>query len=147
MLPQHSQKPFSLYKFSGRHVFVWCQKKYLHCTLSWRPRTAFLMNLQMSVYFYISPYKNVCSRDVVRFYLKVVGLRGDWIISLRQFTFCASKNILQYFILIEIFENSTIFQHFDTLSIALKRWSFTDNLNFKGKTVVKFLIRSHFLST
>ena len=60
MLPQHSQKPFSLYKFSGRHVFVWCQKKYLHCTLSWRPRTAFLMNLQMSVYFYISPYKNIC---------------------------------------------------------------------------------------
>ena len=25
MLPKHSQKPCSLYKFSSKHVFVWCQ--------------------------------------------------------------------------------------------------------------------------
>ena len=29
-------------------------------------------------------------------------------------------------------------------SIALKRRNFPDNLNFKGKTVTKFVIRSHF---
>ena len=33
MLPQHSQKPFSLYRNSSKHVSVWCQKKHLHCTI------------------------------------------------------------------------------------------------------------------
>ena len=45
MLQQHSQKPFSLYKFSSKHISVWCQKKHLQkwcSTISWRPRTAFL---------------------------------------------------------------------------------------------------------
>ena len=36
MLPQHSQKPFWLYKFSSKHVSVWCQKKYFGCIISWR---------------------------------------------------------------------------------------------------------------
>ena len=27
MLPKHNKKPFSLYKFSSKHVCVWCQKK------------------------------------------------------------------------------------------------------------------------
>ena len=27
MLPKHSQKRFSLYKFPSKHVSVWCQKK------------------------------------------------------------------------------------------------------------------------
>ena len=34
----------------------------------------------------------------------------------------------------------------DILSIALKRWNFADNLDFKGKSVGIFLKRSHFLS-
>ena len=34
MLPQHSQKLSSLYKFSSKHFPVWCQKKHLHCTIS-----------------------------------------------------------------------------------------------------------------
>ena len=59
MLLQHSQKPFSLYKFSSQHFSVWCQKKYLPCINSSCPRTAY-------------------SRDVVAFYL---AWRG-WIISL-----------------------------------------------------------------
>ena len=28
LLPQHSQKSFSLYKFSSKHVSVWCWKKH-----------------------------------------------------------------------------------------------------------------------
>ena len=36
MLQQHSQKPFWLYKYSSKHVFVWCQKKHLGCTISLR---------------------------------------------------------------------------------------------------------------
>ena len=42
MLPQHSQKAVSLYKFFGKLFFFWSQKKHSHCTLSWLPRTAFL---------------------------------------------------------------------------------------------------------
>ena len=34
MLPKHNQKTFSVYKFSSKHVSVWCQKKHLHCTIS-----------------------------------------------------------------------------------------------------------------
>ena len=55
MLPQHSQKAFWLYKFSSKHVSVWCQKKHLHCTISWRPRTAFLKHFE-SKCLYISAY-------------------------------------------------------------------------------------------
>ena len=46
MLSKHSQKPFSLYKLSNKHVSVWCQKKHLHCAISWRPRTAFLKHYE-----------------------------------------------------------------------------------------------------
>ena len=31
-------------------------------------------------------------------------------------------------------------------SIALKRWNFPDNVDFKGKIVAKFLIKSHLYS-
>ena len=55
MLPQHSQKPFWLWKFSSKHVSVWCQKKYLHCTISWRPKTAFLKHFEKKC-LYISLY-------------------------------------------------------------------------------------------
>ena len=53
-----------------------------------------------------------------------------------------------FFILIEIFGNSTIFQHFDTsiYSIKTKQKKIPENLGFKGKIVAKFLIRRHFLS-
>ena len=55
MLPQRSQKPFSLYKFFSKHVPVWCQKKHLVCTISWRQRTAFLLHFE-SKYLYIYLY-------------------------------------------------------------------------------------------
>ena len=28
MLPKHSQKTFSVYKFSSKHVSAWCKKKH-----------------------------------------------------------------------------------------------------------------------
>ena len=48
----------------------------------------------------------------------------------------------QIFHLIESFRNSTIYRILILPSITLKRWNFPGNLDFKGKTVVKF----HFLS-
>ena len=91
---------------------------------------------------YCFPFENFCCRDVGSFYL-VVG----WIISCMQMAVWDSWNVFKFFILIEIFGNSTIFQHFDTSIIALKRWNFPDNLDFKGKIVAKFLLRRQFLST
>ena len=55
MLPKHCQKSFSLYKCFRKHVSVWCQKKHLHCTISWHPRTAFLKHFE-SKCLYISVY-------------------------------------------------------------------------------------------
>ena len=56
MLPELSQKPIWLYKFSSKLVSVWCQKKYLHCTISWRPRTAFFKHFESKclLFLYIS---------------------------------------------------------------------------------------------
>ena len=62
---------------------------------------------------------------------------GGWITSLRWLAASALQNILQFFILIDTFENWTIFWHFDTSILALKRWNFLDNLDFKGRIVTK----------
>ena len=131
---RNSQKPFWLYKFSGKNVSMLCQKKYLPYTISWRPRTAFLKHV----------VSKCCFRDIVGFYR--VGLGKDWIIFLRRLAVWALQNVLQFFILIEIFENSTSFSILIHLFIALKRWNFPDNLDFKGKIVAKVLIKSRFLS-
>ena len=55
MLPKKRQKPFSLYKFPSKHVSCWCQKKHLHYTISWHPRTVFLKHFE-SKCLYISVY-------------------------------------------------------------------------------------------
>ena len=85
MLPKHSQKTFSVYKFPSKHVSVWCQKKYLHCTISWRATATFLKHfgrkcLYISVYL---PKKTFAWKGwVIRFHLVVWGLVADWIIFL-----------------------------------------------------------------
>ena len=150
MLPNTTKKPFWLYKFSSKHVSVWCQKEYLHCTISCHPRTAFLKPFE-SKCLYISIYllKKIYFPDIVMFYLVGGGggcMGEDWINFLRRFAVWILQNVLQFFILIEIFENSTIFSISILLFIALKRWNFPDNLDFKGKIGATFLIRSRFLS-
>ena len=58
MLPQHSQKSFSLYKLFSKHVSVWCQKKHLQkwcSTISWRALTTLLKHSE-SKCLYISVY-------------------------------------------------------------------------------------------
>ena len=44
MLPQHIQKPFQ--QIFQQTYSAWCQKKHLHCTISWRPRTAFYKHFE-----------------------------------------------------------------------------------------------------
>ena len=103
MLPQCSQKSFWLYKFSSKHVSVWCQKKYLHCTISWCPRTAFL---------------NIESKCLNNF-LRVGRCLG-------------LVDVLQFFISIEIFESSTIYQHFDTSIYSIKTLKFSRQFELQG---------------
>ena len=60
ILSQRSQKPFSLDKFSSQQFSVWFQKKYLHCIISWRPKTAFLKYLQSKcLYNSVHPCKKI----------------------------------------------------------------------------------------
>ena len=51
MLLKHNQKPFSLYKFSSKHVSVWCQKKFLQWIK--HPRTAFSSTLKANVCIFL----------------------------------------------------------------------------------------------
>ena len=85
MLPKHSQKAFSVNKISSKYVSVWCQEKYLHCTISWRPRTTLLKHFK-SKCLYISVYLSFSFKDEARFYLVVWGVGGGRIISLRRLT-------------------------------------------------------------
>ena len=96
------------------------RKKHLHSIVSWRPKLHSWSTLKANVrlFLYISVRK-----DVVRFYLIGGGLGGSSIISLRRLVFWASLNVLQLFILIEIFVNSTI-QHFGTFIYSLKIMKF-----------------------
>ena len=53
-LLQHSQKPFSLYRFLSKYISVWCRKKHLPFTIFWRPRTAFLKHFECKcLYIYV----------------------------------------------------------------------------------------------
>ena len=146
ILPKYSQKNFSVYKFSNKHVYFSCQKKHLHCTISWRPRTTFLKHFE-SKCLYISvnlPEKMFATKtwpDVL-----VYGVGRGWIIFLKRLAVWVSWNDLQFFKLIEIFRSSTIFQYFDTFNNSIEALKCSRQFETKGKIVVKFLIRSHFLS-
>ena len=59
ILLQHSQKRYSLYKFSANYVSGWRQRKHLFCTCPRRPKTAFPKHLEskyLCIHVYL--YKN-----------------------------------------------------------------------------------------
>ena len=136
MLSQHSQKPFWLYKFSA-NMFLFGIRKNI-CTAPFLDaqelHSSITLKANVCIFLYIS-LRNLLfqrrskvfsgkswdgGREVAR------GREGG----LRWLAASALQNVLQFFILIDFFENSTIFYHFDT--IALKHWNFLDNLDFKG---------------
>ena len=124
MLLQHSKKSSWIYqKNFSKHVSVWCQRKHLHSTVSWRLKLHSWSTLKANVLFFL----NISVRkDVVKFYLMGVGgLGGGWIISLRWLVLWASYNVLCFFILILIFVNATIFPHFDTSIYSTKTLKFS----------------------
>ena len=70
MLLQYSQRPFWLSKVSSRLVYAWCQRKHLHCTISWRARTAFLKYFESKcLYFLYMSVRKIFPKDVVTFFL------------------------------------------------------------------------------
>ena len=93
----------------------------------------------MSSYSCRSPSEKFCSRNVKSFYL-VGGLNN----SLKVTGSLGLVNVLKFFILIEILEMQLFFNIQSLPSIALKSQNFPDNLDFKGKIVAKFLLKSHF---
>ena len=77
MLPKHSQKTSSFYKFPGKYVSVWCEKKLLLCTISWRPITT-LLKLFESKYLYFSV--NLSKRFLFERGIKILsGGLGDFL--------------------------------------------------------------------
>ena len=130
---QYSQKP-THFQFFRKNVFGWCQRKHLQCTISRRPRTAFSKHWQ-SKYLYISAY--LCKEIFVR--------RRKLLSVGRLNNFCKAARYQGFVKSFEVFGNLTIFQDFDTSSIALKPWNLPDNLDFKGKIVAKFLIKSQYI--
>ena len=95
------------------NVSVWCQKKIfaLHHFLT--PKNCILdLKHFESKCLYISIYvfkKNFCFRDAVMFYLVRCWMGLGWIIFWRRLAVWALQNVLQFFVLIEILENSTVF--------------------------------------
>ena len=59
MLPQHSKKPFSLYKCPSKHLVGVKKYIYLHCTISRRPRNSFSKHFKSKccIFLYISAIK------------------------------------------------------------------------------------------
>ena len=151
MLPSTAKNLSDFTSFLA-NIILRCQKEYLHCIISRHLRAAFLKHFE-SKYLYIAIYllkKNLfprCSNVLSgEGWDRGGGEGGDWINFSRQFTVWALQNVLQFLILIYIFENSTIFSISILLFISLKRWNFPDNFDFKGKIEATFLKRSHFLS-
>ena len=64
--------------------------------------------------------------------------------------FLKADHCLKCFKILHFNLNFLVIQLFISIFIlpftVMKRWNFPNNLDFKGKTVAKFLIRSHFLS-
>ena len=114
MPPQHSQKPFSLYKFSSKHL-IGVRKKHLHCTIYRRPRTAFSKHFESnySIFLYIS-LRIFCIGGWLNNFFNFFGLRK------KCFTiFHFNWNIWK----------SNYFSVFRYISI---RWTFEDNFEFKS---------------
>ena len=118
ILLKHCGKSFSLYKFFRKHVSVWCQKKHLHCTMSWHPRTAFLKHLYSCIalaFLYIFGYliKNIFVPKTLWDFIWLAG--GWWEVEWFPYgclLFGSCGLIFQFFILNETFWKFNYFSAF-----------------------------------
>ena len=138
MLLQHSQNFFCIYKFSSKKVSIWCQKNICAALILetlWK---------KTSVYFCISSFqrKSLFQRCSMILY------GWGWIRG-RLNNFLKTAHCVRLVKCLIVFHFNWNFRLFFSISIlpsiALKRWKFPENLDFKGRIVAKFLIRNHFL--
>ena len=126
--PKHSQKFFSLYKFSRKHVSGCSQKKHLHCTISRRPKAAFSKHLETKCL-----YVPVYLRRKILFQRRRKLLPGEGMnYCLKAIMFCNLENVLKFLILIEIFGNLTIFQYFYTSINSIETLKFSRQFGIQG---------------
>ena len=110
MLPQNSQKPFWLYKFSVKMFLFGVRKNIctatfldaqeLHCWSTLKANVCIFLHISLRKFLF-----QICSKVLSG---KEWDGRG-WITSLRQLAVPVLQNVLQFFILIGSFENSTTF--------------------------------------
>ena len=145
MLPQHSQKSFWLYKFSSKNISVWSQKNICGAPFLDARELHSWSNLKANVciFLYISVRKSLFQRrSEICLMGEGAGELGVWG---RLNNFIKGAPCLGLATCFTIFHfnlNFLKFNYFFSIlilpSIALKRWNFTDNLDFKGKIVAKF---------
>ena len=111
--------------FPANMFLVGVRKK----NISRRPRNAFSKYFE-SKCLYVSVYlsKNIFVSET----WKVFYVMEGWIISLRRLAVWASQNILKFFILIEVFGNSTILQHFNASINSIETLKFSTQFEHQG---------------
>ena len=111
MLPQHRQKPFWLFK---ANIFLSCVRKNI-CTAPFLDAHMLhywsTLKVNVCIFLYIS-LTTFLFQNLSKVYLMKDGMGRNWIISLRRLAVWALQNVLQFFILIEVFKNLFIFLAF-----------------------------------
>ena len=121
MPPEHNQKPFWLYKIFSKHVSVWCQKKHLHCTISWCPELHSWSTLKANVciFLYITVRKLLLQRR-----RKILSDRG-WVGGRLVFYIFRCLDLVKCFtIFLKFFEIQPFFSILILQFIALRYWNF-----------------------
>ena len=133
MLPQYSQKPFWLKNFSSKHVSVWCQKNI--CTAPFLDaqelHSSSSLKANVCIFLYI-PVRDILFQRRS----KILSSEGSFGVTQNDFLNVArrlgSENVLQFLIFIEIFRNSTVFQHLNTPIYSIKTLKFSRQFGLHG---------------
>ena len=117
ILLQHSQKRDS----------NWCQKKHFHCTIYRLPRAAFSKNLKIKcVYISVNHRQKIFVPETKKL------LSGGELNNFFQAARCLRLvKCFEIIILIEIFGNSTIFQHFNTSANIIETLKFSRQIEIQ----------------
>ena len=130
ILPQHSQKPFWLYKYPSKHVSV-CVRKNIWTALFLDAKELYCwstLKVNVCIFLHISVRKFLFQRR--RMILSDGGWAADWG---RLNSFPKKARCLGLIkCLIETFWNSSIFQHFDTFIYSIKTLKFSRQFGFQG---------------
>ena len=130
ILLQYSRKPYPVYKFTNKHVSGVCQKflnaQELHSQSIWKANICIFLYISV-IKFLFQIRRNFLSGGGLNNFLKPAGCLGLVI-------FYFNQNFWKF----------SFFSISIRLSIALKCWNSSDNLDFNGNIVANFLIKSQY---